>query len=124
MSILDTNDCNSLAKWSSLELLGEADDSPPPHSSGQSRSKQEDSIFNQDFLMRVASERGTKRQLRSSQSMEKTHDVSPPGSPILPSCSTTILILVVHAGSVLGKWLYPIVLVVILIDFFVLRCQQ
>ncbi|XP_022208491.2 protein retinal degeneration B isoform X3 [Drosophila obscura] len=111
---LDTNETNSLAKWSSLELLGEGDDSPPPHggpSSGSSvvgggrghhtGGKQEDSIFNQDFLMRVASERGNKRQLRSSASVDRSHDSSPPGSPSTPSCPTTILMLVVHAGSVL-----------------------
>ncbi|XP_023176305.2 protein retinal degeneration B isoform X1 [Drosophila hydei] len=108
---LDTNETNSLAKWSSLELLGEGDDSPPPHGGSSSgsggaggvagRHKQEDSIFNQDFLMRVASERGNKRQLRSSASIDRSHDSSPPGSPSTPSCPTTILMLVVHAGSVL-----------------------
>ncbi|XP_013118765.2 protein retinal degeneration B isoform X1 [Stomoxys calcitrans] len=99
---VDTNETNSLAKWSSLELLGETDDSPPPHSGVPGRDNKDDSIFNQDFLMRVASERGNKRQLRSSASLERGgHDVSPPGSPGTPSCSTTILILVVHAGSVL-----------------------
>ncbi|XP_041563992.1 protein retinal degeneration B isoform X2 [Drosophila elegans] len=106
---LDTNETNSLAKWSSLELLGEGDDSPPPHGGpssassvgGRGQSRQEDSIFNQDFLMRVASERGNKRQLRSSASVDRSHDSSPPGSPSTPSCPTTILILVVHAGSVL-----------------------
>ncbi|XP_016974664.1 protein retinal degeneration B isoform X3 [Drosophila rhopaloa] len=106
---LDTNETNSLAKWSSLELLGEGDDSPPPHGGpssaasvgGRGHSRQEDSIFNQDFLMRVASERGNKRQLRSSASVDRSHDSSPPGSPSTPSCPTTILILVVHAGSVL-----------------------
>lgn len=106
-----------------MELLGEGDDSPPPHGGSSSgsggtsgggiggscggiggqggRHKQEDSIFNQDFLMRVASERGNKRQLRSSASIDRSHDSSPPGSPSTPSCPTTILILVVHAGSVL-----------------------
>ncbi|XP_015041504.2 protein retinal degeneration B isoform X2 [Drosophila pseudoobscura] len=109
---LDTNETNSLAKWSSLELLGEGDDSPPPHGGpssggsvasgrGHAGGKQEDSIFNQDFLMRVASERGNKRQLRSSASVDRSHDSSPPGSPSTPSCPTTILMLVVHAGSVL-----------------------
>lgn len=99
---LDTNETNSLAKWSSLELLGDGDDSPPPSSGIVYKDSQEDSIFNQDFLMRVASERGNKRQLRSSASVDRSHDASPPGSPGTPSCSTTILILVVHAGSVLG----------------------
>lgn len=111
-SLVDTNESNSLAKWSSLELLGEGDDSPPPHGGCASssaggvggiagRHKQDDSIFNQDFLMRVASERGNKRQLRSSASIDRSHDSSPPGSPSTPSCPTTILMLVVHAGSVL-----------------------
>lgn len=85
-------------------MLGETDDSPPPHSGVPGRENKDDSIFNQDFLMRVASERGNKRQLRSSASLERGgHDASPPGSPGTPSCSTTILILVVHAGSVLGS---------------------
>ncbi|XP_055915001.1 protein retinal degeneration B isoform X2 [Eupeodes corollae] len=90
---LDTNETNSLAKWSSLELLDE-DDSPPAHGSHM-----DDSIFNQDFLQRVASERGTKRQLQQSASLDRS-DHSPPGSPGT-SCPTSILILVVHAGSVL-----------------------
>ncbi|XP_037938735.1 protein retinal degeneration B isoform X2 [Teleopsis dalmanni] len=97
---LDTNETNSLAKWSSLELLGEGDDSPPPHGGINNKDRQDDSIFNQEFLIRVASERGNKRQLRSSASVDRSHD-SPPGSPSTPSCPTTILILVVHAGCVL-----------------------
>ncbi|XP_067641027.1 protein retinal degeneration B-like isoform X4 [Eurosta solidaginis] len=98
---VDINETNSLAKWSSLELLGEGDDSPPPTSGVAYKDSEEDSIFNQDFLMRVASERGNKRQLRSSASIDRAHETSPPGSPGAPSCCTTILILVVHAGSVL-----------------------
>jgi hypothetical protein len=62
-----------------------------------------DSIFSQTFLQRVVSERG--RMIGGGSSM----DVSCPGSPIMtPShhsrCSTTVLILVLHAGSVLGEW--------------------
>ncbi|XP_021934128.1 protein retinal degeneration B isoform X3 [Zootermopsis nevadensis] len=61
---------------------------------------QADSIFSQTFLQRVVSERG--RMIGGGCSM----DVSCPGSPIMtPShhskCSTTALILVLHAGSVL-----------------------
>ncbi|KAL9886990.1 retinal degeneration B isoform 1-T2 [Glossina fuscipes fuscipes] len=98
---VDTNESNSLARWSSMELLGERDASPPYQGDMTDKDKQEDSIFNQDFLMRVASERGTKRQLHSSASVERNQEFSPPGSPGAGSCSTTILILVVHAGSVL-----------------------
>lgn len=56
-----------------------------------------DSIFSQSFLQRVASERGGRPHLT-----KLSIDASCPGSPIThPSCNTTILILVLHAGSVL-----------------------
>lgn len=60
----------------------------------------DDSIFNPTYLQRVASERGT-RKTTGQRSVEK----SCPGSPNVthPTCSTTILILVLHAGSVLGN---------------------
>ncbi|XP_037919293.1 protein retinal degeneration B isoform X2 [Hermetia illucens] len=92
---LDTGESNSLAKWSSLELLAEEDDSPPPNVNNQ-----DDSIFSHAFLQRVASERGSKRQLCTTSSIDRGQE-SPPGSPGLPPCATSVLILVVHAGSVL-----------------------
>lgn len=104
--ISDTNETYSLAKWSSLELLADPEDNTPVHTGDSGKSDEiygDDSIFNQDFLMRVASDRGHKRQLHASASLERGHESSLPGSPSTPSCSTTILILVMHAGSVLGK---------------------
>ena len=87
----------SLAKWSSLELLTEEEDSPPANS----RKSQEDSIFSHAFLQRVASERGSKRPtLGQTISIDRNQE-SPPSSPGLPSCPTSVLILVLHAGSVL-----------------------
>lgn len=84
----------SLAKWSSLELLPEEDDSPPPAIAKKSA---DDSIFSHTYLQRVASERNSRRPtLGTSSSM----DHSPPGSPGF-SCPTSVLVLIFHAGSCL-----------------------
>ncbi|XP_041763782.1 protein retinal degeneration B isoform X1 [Anopheles merus] len=99
----DMGEKASLVKWSSLELLAEEDDSPqlaPNHRN------QEDSIFSQSYLQRVTSERGTRRSFlgHHSSSIDRGTghgDPSPPGSPGLPSCPTTVLVLIMHAGSVL-----------------------
>ncbi|CAH1718054.1 unnamed protein product [Chironomus riparius] len=95
---LDMSETNTLTKWSSLELLAEEEESPP-----QTARLHEDTIFSHDYLKRVASERGTRRrQLGPSPSIERSHSRdSPPGSPGPSSCSTSVLILVFHAGSCL-----------------------
>lgn len=91
------SDTTTLTKWSSLELLAEEEDSPP-----QTARMHEDTIFSHDYLKRVASEHGTRRrQLGPSPSIERSHSRdSTPGSPI-SACSTSVLILVFHAGSCL-----------------------
>lgn len=91
----DMSESISLAKWSSLELLPEEDDSPP---AGHKKSA-DDSIFSHTYLQRVASERNSRRPLGTSSSIDRNHD-SPPGSPGL-SCPTSVLALVFHAGSCL-----------------------
>uniref|UniRef100_A0A8D8SCH5 Protein retinal degeneration B n=1 Tax=Cacopsylla melanoneura TaxID=428564 RepID=A0A8D8SCH5_9HEMI len=89
-------DNSSLAKWSSMELLHEEDESPSPSVT----SRQEDSIFSTSYLKRAASERG------------RSMDRSCPGSPTLSvqghqghlastQCRTSALLIVMHAGSVL-----------------------
>ncbi|KAJ4429410.1 hypothetical protein ANN_21568 [Periplaneta americana] len=94
----DVGDTTSLAKWSSLDLLTEEDlDATSPT---VVIDKQADSIFSQSFLQRVVSERN--RTIAAGSSV----DVSCPGSPIMTpshhtSCSITVLIMVLHAGSVL-----------------------
>ncbi|XP_055296893.1 protein retinal degeneration B isoform X2 [Sitodiplosis mosellana] len=93
---IDMSESISLAKWSSLELLPEEDDSP---SAGQKKSA-DDSIFSHTYLQRVASERNSRRPtLGTSSSMDRNHD-SPPSSPG-HSCPTSVLALVFHAGSCL-----------------------
>lgn len=91
------SESTTLAKWSSLELLAEEEDPSPP----QTAKIQEDTIFRHEYLKRIASERGTRRrQLGTSSSVEMARD-SPPGSPGPPSCPTSVLILIFHAGSCL-----------------------
>ncbi|EDS45238.1 m-rdgb2 retinal degeneration protein b [Culex quinquefasciatus] len=101
----DLGEQASLAKWSSLELLAEEDDSPPVVGLGSHRNHQEDSIFSHSYLQRVASERGSRRPtLGASSSIDRGHNGgadSPPGSPGCPSCPTTVLVLIMHSGSVL-----------------------
>ncbi|XP_055526157.1 protein retinal degeneration B isoform X2 [Wyeomyia smithii] len=92
----DLGEQTSLAKWSSLELLAEEEDSPAV---GSGRNE-DDSIFSHSYLQRVASERGSRRPTLGATSSIDRSD-SPPGSPGLPSCPTTVLVLIMHAGSVL-----------------------
>uniref|UniRef100_A0A2M4A7D2 Putative phosphatidylinositol transfer protein n=2 Tax=Anopheles triannulatus TaxID=58253 RepID=A0A2M4A7D2_9DIPT len=95
----------SLVKWSSLELLAEEDDSPSLAPASHQGKHQEDSIFSQSYLQRVTSERGMRRSFLSQFSSidrQNQDQASPPGSPVgQPACPTTVLILIMHAGSVL-----------------------
>ncbi|KAK9696128.1 Phosphatidylinositol transfer protein [Popillia japonica] len=91
-------DC--VAKWSSLDLLTEDDDAASPT---YSQDKNDDSIFSSSFLQRVASERGSKRLLQRGKvnSLDTGCPDSPGASPAHLPCSTTVLLLVFHGGSVL-----------------------
>uniref|UniRef100_A0A6P7GDF1 Protein retinal degeneration B-like n=1 Tax=Diabrotica virgifera virgifera TaxID=50390 RepID=A0A6P7GDF1_DIAVI len=62
----------------------------------------DDSIFSPTYLQRVASERGNRRAMLRGKinSLEVPCPESPSASPHNP-CNTTVLILVLHAGSVL-----------------------
>lgn len=63
---------------------------------------QEDSIFSHTYLQRVASERGPRRpMLNTTTSVDRSNHDSPPGSPGPPVCPTSVLVLVLHGGSVL-----------------------
>lgn len=64
----------------------------------------EDTIFSPSYLQRVASERNSKRlQICSSTSIDVSCPASPQHSPTHQPCKITVLIIVVHAGSVLGE---------------------
>lgn len=93
------SETTTLTKWSSLELISDGDESGPMTTA----SEQEDSIFSHDYLKRVASERGVKKQqlgpttsVGRSSSRESTLD-----SP--QTCTTSTLLLVFHAGSCLDS---------------------
>lgn len=85
-------------KWSSLDLLTEENDdnTPPANTSADA----EDSIFSPAFLQRVASERGGRRPFQRAK-VDSLDAPCPPDSPARQPCTTTVLLLVLHAGSVL-----------------------
>ncbi|KAG5874802.1 hypothetical protein JTB14_012438 [Gonioctena quinquepunctata] len=96
----DMIDTSSLAKWSSLDLLTEEDaDTNSPNVID----KNDDSIFSASFLQRVASERGNRKLMQRGKgnSIDASCSESPSASPAHIPCNTTVLILVLHAGSVL-----------------------
>lgn len=54
----------------------------------------------------MASERSSKRlQISTSASIDASYPASPQHSPTHQPCKTTVLLIVMHAGSVLGKYL-------------------
>ncbi|XP_044748569.1 protein retinal degeneration B isoform X5 [Coccinella septempunctata] len=97
----DCEDPTLLAKWSSLEIL--CGDDNENTSSTIVVEKDEDSIFSQSYLQRVASERGSRRIMQRNKvnSLDASFTDSPTASPAHFSCNTTVLLLVMHAGSVL-----------------------
>ncbi|XP_076674034.1 retinal degeneration B isoform X4 [Andrena cerasifolii] len=70
----------------------------PPHTAN----KEDDTIFSPSYLQRMASERSSKRlQISSSASIDASCPASPQHSPTHQPCKTTMLIIAMHAGSVL-----------------------
>lgn len=54
----------------------------------------------------MASERSSKRlQISASASIDASCPASPQHSPTHQPCKTTVLLIVMHAGSVLGKYI-------------------
>ncbi|XP_012152056.2 retinal degeneration B isoform X6 [Megachile rotundata] len=67
-----------------------------------STNKEDDTIFSPSYLQRMASERSSKRlQISTSASIDASCPASPQHSPTHQPCKTTVLIIVMHAGSVL-----------------------
>ncbi|XP_030750427.1 protein retinal degeneration B isoform X2 [Sitophilus oryzae] len=101
----DCEDSSSLAKWSSLDLLTEEDlDSTSPTIVDNIKNDEtDDSIFSSTFLQRVASERGMRKVLQRGKvnSLDASRPDSPSAMNSQVPCNTTVLILVLHAGSVL-----------------------
>ncbi|KAK7086800.1 Membrane-associated phosphatidylinositol transfer protein 2, partial [Halocaridina rubra] len=92
----DLEESAALHKWSSLELLPQDGET---HASN-SQSANEDSIFSHTFMSRVAAERHSRvlgRSMEASAPSSPSHSPSHQPGP----CSTTVLLLVIHAGSVL-----------------------
>ncbi|CAL4117248.1 unnamed protein product, partial [Meganyctiphanes norvegica] len=97
----DLEESVALHRWSSLELLPHDDDQDYPTAPSPHADNQGDSIFSHQFMSRVALERQSRVLGRS---MEASAPPSPSLSPShqLPGpCPSTVLLMVVHAGSVL-----------------------
>ncbi|XP_011632532.1 protein retinal degeneration B isoform X7 [Pogonomyrmex barbatus] len=63
---------------------------------------QEDTIFSPSYLQRITNERSSKRlQINTSASIDVSCPTSPQHSPTHQPCKITVLIIVVHGGSVL-----------------------
>lgn len=63
----------------------------------------DDTIFSPSYLQRMASERSSKRlQISTSASIDASCPASPQHSPTHQPCKTTVLLIAMHAGSVLG----------------------
>ncbi|XP_071856525.1 retinal degeneration B isoform X3 [Bombus fervidus] len=93
-------DSTSLSKWSSLDLLAEEEDNT--FTSPTMVNKEDDTIFSPSYLQRMASERSSKRlQISTSASIDASYPASPQHSPTHQPCRTTVLLIVMHAGSVL-----------------------
>lgn len=59
----------------------------------------------------MASERSSKRlQISTSASIDASYPASPQHSPTHQPCKTTVLLIVMHAGSVLGKYLLELII--------------
>lgn len=83
-----------------MDILTEKEDSTSPTTAISDN--QGDSIFSHSYLQRVASERNTKRlHIRSSASIDLSCPASPQHSPTHQPCRITVLLIVLHAGSVL-----------------------
>ncbi|XP_039307344.1 protein retinal degeneration B isoform X3 [Solenopsis invicta] len=96
----DFEDSSSLAKWSSLDLLAEGEDTTVRTPSAAN--EQEDTIFSPSYLQRITNERSSKRlQISTSASIDVSCPASPQHSPTHQPCKITVLIIVVHGGSVL-----------------------
>ncbi|XP_018341092.1 PREDICTED: protein retinal degeneration B isoform X1 [Trachymyrmex septentrionalis] len=96
----DFEDSSSLAKWSSLDLLAEGEDTSVRTPSVAN--EQEDTIFSPSYLQRITNERSSRRlQISTSASIDVSCPASPQHSPTHQPCKITVLIIVIHGGSVL-----------------------
>lgn len=114
----DAGDVACLAKWSSLDLLAEEECDTAPNEKKDKNGEiiipisvstwinivfSDDSIFSSIYLQRVASERGIRKMFQKGKvnSLDATCPDSPNASSGNLPCNTTVLLLVLHAGSVL-----------------------
>lgn len=86
-----------LTKWSSVELIPDEDDSLSPGSAAN----MDDNIFHQTFVGNLTPDRTRTLQGMTACSIDQSLPCSPTISPAHHPCPVSVLILVLHAGSVL-----------------------
>ncbi|XP_076386695.1 retinal degeneration B isoform X2 [Megachile rotundata] len=85
-----------------IPIIRKAEEEDNTFTSCTSTNKEDDTIFSPSYLQRMASERSSKRlQISTSASIDASCPASPQHSPTHQPCKTTVLIIVMHAGSVL-----------------------
>nr|CFW94244.1 Eka-PI transferase 1 protein [Euperipatoides kanangrensis] len=85
-----------ISKWSSVEIIPGDDDL-----STDSPGIQTDSIFSSSFMQNIKSERSRHLQAMTQHSIDMSLPCSPTLSPSHQTCSTTMLLIVLHGGSLL-----------------------
>ncbi|XP_017766870.1 PREDICTED: protein retinal degeneration B isoform X5 [Eufriesea mexicana] len=85
-----------------IPIICEAEEEDNTFTSPTMANKEDDTIFSPSYLQRMASERSSKRlQISASASIDASCPASPQHSPTHQPCKTTVLLIVMHAGSVL-----------------------
>ncbi|XP_076382327.1 retinal degeneration B isoform X3 [Megalopta genalis] len=85
-----------------IPIIRSAEEEDNTFASPTTADKEDDTIFSTTYLQRMASEHSSKRlQISSSTSIDVSYPASPQHSPTHQPCKTTVLLIVMHAGSVL-----------------------
>ncbi|XP_017880824.1 protein retinal degeneration B isoform X2 [Ceratina calcarata] len=85
-----------------IPIIREAEEDDNTFTLSTTANREDDTIFSPSYLQRMASERSSKRlQISTSASIDASCPASPQHSPTHQPCKTTVLLIVMHAGSVL-----------------------
>lgn len=94
----DADERVSIPKWSSMEMMNEDENASP-----NCDYTKEEYIFKQSLLQKSTIEHHHSRTLQPSCSVDMSLPCSPTLSPAHHPCTTTVLVLVLHAGSILDS---------------------
>ncbi|XP_076654421.1 retinal degeneration B isoform X3 [Halictus rubicundus] len=85
-----------------IPIIRSAEEEDNTFATSATADKEDDTIFSSSYLQRMASEHSSKRlQISTSTSIDVSCPTTPQHSPTHQPCKTTVLLIVMHAGSVL-----------------------